>query len=240
VTLYDLRGAHVLPPQEVLRLEDHDETLERKTERDGVRVELVSHDVRKCFRLLLNRNGYALEQISSPLVVVTTQEHEELRAIARACITRGHAAHYLGFADQQWKLTMRKGPTVKVLLYLYRVLLTGIHLMRTGQVEANILRLNEEFRLAHLPEMIEWKVTGREQDTVPAAGLAFHEREYQRLRRALAEAGEASQLPDVPRRSCHPMPAARWSPTTRTTWSRPATHSTSCTSSPPNGWRLGG
>ena len=38
-------------------------------------------------------------------------------------------------------------PRVKPLLYVYRVLLTGIHLMRTGEVEANLVTLNEEFRL---------------------------------------------------------------------------------------------
>jgi len=31
-------------------------------------------------------------------------------------------------------------PRVKPLLYIYRVLLTGIHLMRTGQVESQLLK----------------------------------------------------------------------------------------------------
>jgi uncharacterized protein len=43
---------------------------------------------------------------------------------------------------------------IKPLLYIYHVLLIGIHLMRTGQVEANLVRLNEQFRLAYLPELI--------------------------------------------------------------------------------------
>jgi hypothetical protein len=195
---YDLRGAHVLPASELLRLDDPDETLESKTEHNGVHVELVTHDVKKYFRLLLNRNGYVLEQIFSPLVVATSREYEELRTIARACVTRRHAEHYLGFADQQWRLATRKGPTVKALLYLYRVLLTGIHLMHTGEVEANLLRLNEEFRLPQLPEMIERKVSGHEAETASSAELTFHTQEYDRLRRALREAGAASRLPDAP------------------------------------------
>ena len=42
-----------------------------------------------------------------------------------------------------------KGRTLRIkpLLYVYRVLLTGIHLMRTGKVEANLVVLNDEFRL---------------------------------------------------------------------------------------------
>lgn len=31
--------------------------------------------------------------------------------------------------------------------YVFRVLLTGIHLMQTGKVEANLLTLNEKFQV---------------------------------------------------------------------------------------------
>lgn len=42
----------------------------------------------------------------------------------------------------QWKLFLEASPRqVKPLLYVYRVLLTGIHLMRTGEVEANLCAL---------------------------------------------------------------------------------------------------
>ena len=89
-----------------------------------------------------------LEQLYSPLVVHTTPEHEELKAIARGCVTRHHSHHYFGFAETQWRLFEKERPRrVKPLLYVYRVLLTGIHLMRTGEVEANLVRLNEEARL---------------------------------------------------------------------------------------------
>ncbi len=37
--------------------------------------------LRKFFNLLLKKNGYVLEQLVSPLVVKTTPEHEELKAI---------------------------------------------------------------------------------------------------------------------------------------------------------------
>jgi hypothetical protein len=33
------------------------------------------------------------------------------------------------------------------LLYVYRVLLKGIHLMRTGVIEANFMTLNDRFQL---------------------------------------------------------------------------------------------
>ena len=50
---------------------------------DGMEMDIVSHDVKKFFSLLLKKNGYVLEQLFSPLIVHTTPEHEELKAIAR-------------------------------------------------------------------------------------------------------------------------------------------------------------
>src|SRR4051812_40703591 len=47
-------------------------------------------------------NGYVLEQVLSPLVVVTSPEHEELVALAPDCLTRWHSHHYRGFAKNQW------------------------------------------------------------------------------------------------------------------------------------------
>ena len=49
---------------------------------------------------------------------------------------------------------------MKPLLYVFRVLLTGIHLMRSGKVEANLIQLNEEFRLTYLPDLVARKLAG--------------------------------------------------------------------------------
>jgi transcriptional regulator with XRE-family HTH domain len=93
-------------------------------------------------------------------------------------------------------------PRVKPLLYVYRVLLTGIHLLRTGEVEANLPRLNDIFRLPYISELIERKRTGAERGALPAADpladLAFHQREYERLLHELDEAAAESTLPEVP------------------------------------------
>ncbi len=117
----------------------------------------------RCAAKSLKRNGYVLEQLYSPLIVHSTPEHLELKEIAMGCITRHHSHHYLGFAATQWDLFQKEDPPrVKPLLYVHRVILTGIHLMRTGKVEANLVTLNEEFRIPYLPELLEKKVRGSE------------------------------------------------------------------------------
>src|SRR5882762_113414 len=155
---FDLRGVHVLPLKDVVGLKIGPETIEKSGVHDRIEIDLVTHDARKFFSLLLKKNGYVLEQVLSPLVVHSTPEHAELKEIAKDCITRHHAHHYLGFAGTQWKLFQKEDPPhVKPLLYVYRVLLTGIHLMRTGELQANLGRLNDSFKLGYIPELIERK-----------------------------------------------------------------------------------
>ena len=212
---FDLRGAHVLPLEKVVGLEVRDETVQDSRVIEGLEMDIVSHDVRKFFKLMLKKNGYVLEQLFSPLVVHTTPEHVELKAICRAgnsstlpnplpgrggegVITKHHSQHYFGFAETEWKLFLKQSPRrVKPLLYVYRVLLTGIHLMRTGEVEANLVTLNESFRLPYIAELIERKTKG-EKTVLDEADVAFHESEYQRLRGVLQAAHEASSLPELP------------------------------------------
>lgn len=196
---YDLRGAHVLPVQEVVGLETGPDTLEVAEERDGLELDLVTHDLKKFFVLLLRKNGYVLEQLYSPLVVHTTPEHEELKTIARGCITRYHSHHYLGFVETQWKLFNKEQPRrVKPLLYVFRVLLTGIHLMRTSEVQANLVTLNETFKLPYVSELIGRKLAGLEQAILGNNDMSLYEAEYLRLQAVLEMAATESHLPETP------------------------------------------
>ena len=60
---YDLRGVHLLPLSEVVGLRVGHETVEKSGIYDGLEVDLVTHDARKFFALLLRKNGYVLEQL---------------------------------------------------------------------------------------------------------------------------------------------------------------------------------
>ena len=195
---YDLRGVHLLPLEEVVGLKTGQETIEKSGVQDGLEIDLVTHDAKKFFGLMLKKNGYVLEQLLSPLVVHTTPEHAALKEIAKNCITRHHAHHYLGFAATQWKLFQKEAPPrVKPLLYVYRVLLTGIHLMNTGEVEANLVRLNESAKLPYIDDLIARKTGGPENGRLERTDLEFHQREYERLLRELELASVQSKLPET-------------------------------------------
>ncbi len=196
---YDLRGVHILPVRQVIGLGDGCETIEATKMRDGLEIDLVTHDVKKFFGLMLKKNGYVMEQLFSPLVLRTSPEHEELKEIAKACLTRHHSHHYFGFAETQWKLFDKERPRrVKPLLYVYRVLLTGIHLMRSGEIEANLVTLNEAFRLPYIGELIARKLSGPETSTLEETDIEFYQQEYLRLKSDLERACQSSLLPEIP------------------------------------------
>ena len=196
---FDLRGVHLLPLREIVGLEVGRETIGSNLWRDNREVDLVTHDVGKFFGLMLKRNGYVLEQLHSPLVVYTTPEHAELKEIARGCVTRHHSHHYLGFARSQWRLFEKENPRrVKPLLYVFRVLLTGIHLMRTGEIEANLLNLNAVARLPYIDDLIARKLAGPEHGALGEDDFALYEREYARLLDELVKAHVNSFLPEAP------------------------------------------
>jgi predicted nucleotidyltransferase len=70
--------------------------------------------------------------------------------------------------------------------------------MRAGEVEANLVRLNEAAKLPHINDLIERKIAGAEKGRLSEADLGFHRGEYERLRDVLRQAHEASHLPEAP------------------------------------------
>lgn len=197
----DLRGAHVLPVRDMLGLTAPSETLEILDEEiDGAEVNLVSHDVRKYLNLLLKKNGYILEQVFSPLVVYDGGRLAELRRLARGAMTRHVVHHYKGFFRNQEKMVCSSlTPTVKSLLYAYRVVMSGLHLLRTGEVETNLLVLNREnHRFDFIDELVERKMQGKEKGCLGEGerdGLFAPAKE---LEAQLDSAAADSVLPDEP------------------------------------------
>ncbi|WP_027661039.1 nucleotidyltransferase domain-containing protein [Salinispora fenicalii] len=190
----DLRGAHLLPPAEVVGLRTGPQTLQYTDVRDGVELDVVSHDLLKFAKLLNSRNGYVLEQLLSPLVVVTSPVHAELTSLAPQLITRHHAYHYLGFAATQHNLYAKTG-RLKPALYTLRVLLTGIHLMRTGRLETDLGVLGTG--LPYVPDLIAAKREA-ELGPLPAGAAPRLAADVPRLRAELEAARDMSVLPDSP------------------------------------------
>jgi uncharacterized protein len=197
----DLRGVHLLPLPELVGLRNGPETLEAGGERDGVELDVVTHELAKFCRLLLRPNGYVLEQLLSPLVVATSDLHAALVALVPGLLTSRHANHYLGFAAGQWALFTRTGE-LKSALYTLRVLLTGVPLMRTGEVEADLRRRHRDVGgPGYVPDLIAAKAHGEHRPLGADPDLPSPETigaDVARLRGLLESAKAATHLPDHP------------------------------------------
>lgn len=197
----DLRGVHLMPVEELVGLRRPAQTMSRMWERDGVEMDLVTHDLAKFARLLLRPNGYVLEQLLSPLVVHSTPAHAELIRHTPGLVTSHHAGHYQGFASTQWRLFTKSGQ-IKPLLYTFRVLLTGIHLMHTGRVVAHLPTLIElEDAPGYLPDLIaakaEAELASLSRFDGPVRLVQLHA-DVAALRGRLEEAQHDTDLPAEP------------------------------------------
>lgn len=194
----DLRGAFLLRAEEMLSINPPKETIMIEDNTD-IELDWVAHDLRKFARMMVNHNGYVMEQLFSPLVVVTTELHKQLMELGRGCITRSMVHHYLGFARGRRKRLEEPGATVKHLLYAYRVYLSGIHLMRTGVVESNLAQLNEAQPLPEVAELIARKRDGTEHMQLCDGDLEFHNGHLDRIEALLHVAHAESSLPEEPK-----------------------------------------
>ena len=191
----DLRGAHLLGLRQVVGLRPSRETHERNAVVEGVEMDLVSHDLSKYMRLLTAKNGYVLEQIFSPHVVMAWPGFDRLRALARGALSRSLYHHYRGWAHSRWKVFRSEEPKrVKTLLNIYRILLTGTHLLEASEVDANLPRRAAERGMDFVIDLVERKRTG--EGTLERTEVENHAQRVSALEAAMLRAYQTSQLPD--------------------------------------------
>ncbi len=196
---YDLRGVHILPLKKVGVPDPDQGAVESSGVHDGIKIDLATENTKKFFGQLLENNGSVLEQLFSPLVVHTTPGHEELKELAKDCITRLHACYYRDLAATQWnRLQNEKRATVEPLLQVYRLLLTGIHLMRTGEIVTDLPTLNETEKRPGIDELIDFILAGPAMCWLEPSDLELHGQEYKQLVSKLESAEAESTLPEQP------------------------------------------
>ena len=193
---YDIHGAHVLPLRKVLGFDTGNQTINLSYEYQDTSCNVVTHDILKYFSLLQKGNCNVLEEILSPHILYATPEFHRLRDIAKRTFTRKLSNHYLGMGDGQLRRRMNKEtmPTIKTTLHIYRFLLTGIHLMRTGELITHLPALADEERLPQVHELIERRRAG--EQTLTDADIQRLDDDSQRLIGRLEQARHLSHLPE--------------------------------------------
>ena len=87
-------------------------------------------------------------------------------------------------------------PTVKDLLYAFRVYWTGIHVLRSGEIEANLSHLAATYALPLVDDLIARKQEGGERSELGPGEAESYGAQLDELDGQLAEAFERSSLPN--------------------------------------------
>lgn len=188
----DIKGIHLAPLEEVLGLDRLHESHDALEIFEGTECDLTTHEAKVALRLLIEGNGNMLERLTSRYQLV--EGTEELADLARASLSKRSFRHYAGYL-RGMRREHDKKHRAKTALYCYRVALTGIHLLRAGEVEADVNRLAPMYG-EDVSELVAFKREHGEKCSLPADLEAHHLARFDGLERKLADARDASPLPE--------------------------------------------
>jgi len=199
----DLKGIHVAPLEEILGFGVPQETFNFLGEVEATECDVTSNEARQAVSLLLQGNGNMLERILSAYQLIETEETATLQTLAMASISRGVFRHYAGFFRQMCK-EHERSPSVKSMLYSYRVALTGTRLLQAGELVADLRPLALEYGFPEALDLVALKAFGHEREPLPEELDVRHRANWQRLDDLLTAAHAASKLPELPpnRQAC--------------------------------------
>ena len=193
----DLKGLFIAPTRGLLGMHRPPDAFDRLIEFAGVECDLTLTEVGKGMQLLINGNGNLLERLLSEFQLYPGPALEQLQALARASVSRRCARHYQGFFRGMCREHERSpSPRAKTLLYAYRVALTGIHLLRTGELVADLRTLAPQLGYPDALGLIHLKVLGAEKGAVTPEVDAQHRAAWPALEADLQRALESSPLPE--------------------------------------------
>ena len=192
----DLKAIHVAPTGDLVGLEVPPPTVDRAEVIDGVEIDYTSNELAHALAGILEGNGNFLERVLGRTVPHAGGLLDELRPIVRRTLSRRAHRHYRGFAQNQLRF-LEKEPSVKKLLYVLRTTLTGIHLLETGELEADLSRVMGRYDVPDVVTLIERKRAGERIGLDPALLEEWRPRVLALLSR-LDTARDGSVLPEAP------------------------------------------
>jgi hypothetical protein len=194
----DLKGIHVAPIRRLLGLTRPAESFDRLEIFEGAELDLTLTEARLALDLLLRGNGNMLERILSPLQLIDGPALAELQALAKGALSKRFFRHYQGFFRGKCRDHERsEQPRAKSLLYVYRVALTGIHLLRSGALETDLSVLAPLYGYEDALDLIALKRQGSERGALPDPLDDHHRGSWPRLASDLEEAYATSGLPET-------------------------------------------
>ena len=124
----DLRGCHIEPTENILELNIPNPTIEKSIGQ----YDLVSHEIEKFISLILKGNGNLYESMFSPIFLYQNDNYfYELKELSKDALSKQVYYHYYGFAKHMLihSYNSEEKRYRKNVMYLFRNLLSGIHVL---------------------------------------------------------------------------------------------------------------
>ncbi len=192
----DLKAIHIAETRALLGFEPPVPTFDRAEIIDGVEIDYTSNELAGVLAGILAGNGNFLERVLGRTAFVGSPLLDELRPLVRASLSRRVHKHYRGFASSQLRF-LDRDPIVKKVLYVLRTALTGTHLLRSGELEADVTCLLDEYGFGEARDLVAAKRAGERTAADPALLDAWRPR-LQAALEGLDVAFAQTVLPEEP------------------------------------------
>jgi hypothetical protein len=190
----ELGGAHLVPTRALLGIDPRPVRHTAAGSVDGAATALVSDELAPVLGALIAGDGRMLERVLSPWQVVTTALLDPLQNLARGAISRRFAPHYTARLED-CRDAHGSRPTAASMLDAYQVALTGIHLLRSGRMEANVGVLASYYGYPGATELADLVRSGLGEQALAGSLATHHAARLPILAEALAAAASTSTLP---------------------------------------------
>lgn len=195
----DLKGIHAAPTRQILGLEKPSPAHNVEEMWRDCLCDFSSNEIEQALRLLIKGNGNMLERIFSPYQLFETEESVRLKKMKDAYISQRLFHHYFGFFQKKCnEFTKSDLYPIKPLLYIYRVALTGIHLLKTGEVIGDVRKLAPEYGFNEVAELIKIYSSTSEKKCLDKASASQFVARWPKLEKKLQDALCNSCISEVP------------------------------------------
>ncbi len=192
----DIKGVYLQPTVDLLGLGRPAETHDVTETLEGVECDLTTNEAKQALLLLLAGNGNMLERILSPFQIVQTPELSELHDLAVGSLSKVSYHHYAGYFRGMQEEHKRTKPTrAKSMLYTFRVALTGIHLLNTGEVQPNLSVLADIYHKTVVKDLIQQKQLSQEHAELSKSDDEMYRKHWPGLEEMLSQSLAKSNLP---------------------------------------------
>ena len=165
----DLKSVHIDPTARLLGLTPGAPHADRMEIIEEVEIDYTSNELKPVLLGVLQGNGNYIERFLGALLPLQAPELSALKGLVQGALSRRLFGHYRGFATSQLKAFQADGGgSAKKLLYVLRTALTGTHLLRTGELEADLTRLLDDYSFGDARVLVQAKRAGERTAADPA------------------------------------------------------------------------